>query len=594
VSRRPPLLAGQGAVAVLLATAPADDGTCAAALRVDGEPVVARLLGQLAALGVRGASVVTRPAWADAIAEAVTGASLPCEVVAAEGLAEDLDAIAQVAAAGRGTLLVAYADLVTQREALAGLVADPRIVSGILTGPPTVPGSWVFRTRNARGRIVSAASPYHRLLQGGAHSLGVIKADPRDRAALAAAARELAPLAARRPASWDDELARKAIDWRLEQWRLLQPEPAPGEARVDPDPAEWAELEVGADGEAEIAARLHAARQDALSLLLVGLVRTDVVLSSSHVREFFAARPRTAIDAVACEAQLVHHDEDRMALDSAVKRSDGFFTTFLVSPYSKYIARFCARRGLTPNQVTSFSMLLGAIAAACFAAGSRGGMIAGAIVLQAAFTFDCVDGQLARYSRQFSKLGAWLDSVFDRGKEYVVYVGLAIGASHGFGQDVWTLAAAALALQTARHFQDFSWAAGQRVVIAAAPLLPLDQAEDRPLGIDLPDSRASRRAAAVAVAAAPVAEPARPPLLSPAGARDAARRFVRLVGIVDRYGWARWAKRILVLPIGERFALISVTAAIGTPKLTFIALLVWGGIAALYSILGRIGRSVAR
>ena len=40
------------------------------------------------------------------------------------------------------------------------------------------------------------------------------------------------------------------------------------------------------------------------------------------------------------------------------------------------------------------------------------------------------------------------------------------------------------------------------------------------------------------------------------------------------------------LPIGERFALISLTAAIATPRVTFVALLVWGGVAAVYTVRG--------
>src|SRR5213076_1711230 len=108
----------------------------------------------------------------------------------------------------------------------------------------------------------------------------------------------------------------------------------------------------------------------------------------------------------------------------------GFFTTFFVSPYSKYIARWAARRGLTPNFVTSVSMAVGVVAAACFALGSRAGLVAGAVLLQAAFTLDCVDGQLARYTRTFSKFGAWLDSIFDRTKEYAWFAGLAIGSTH--------------------------------------------------------------------------------------------------------------------------------------------------------------------
>ena len=76
------------------------------------------------------------------------------------------------------------------------------------------------------------------------------------------------------------------------------------------------------------------------------------------------------------------------------------------------------------------SWLIGIGAAVAFAFGTRPGLIAGAVLLQIAFTFDCVDGQLARYTHTFTRLGAWLDSVFDRGKEYVVFAGLAIGAAH--------------------------------------------------------------------------------------------------------------------------------------------------------------------
>ena len=95
-------------------------------------------------------------------------------------------------------------------------------------------------------------------------------------------------------------------------------------------------------------------------------------------------------------------------------------------------------------------MVIGILAAAAFATGERWGLVAGAVLLQLAFTADCVDGQLARYTRTFSKLGAWLDSIFDRAKEYLVFAGLAIGASRA-GDAVWLLACAALTLQTVRH-----------------------------------------------------------------------------------------------------------------------------------------------
>jgi phosphatidylglycerophosphate synthase len=232
-------------------------------------------------------------------------------------------------------------------------------------------------------------------------------------------------------------------------------------------------------------------------------------------------------------------DEDKARLDSAVKPYDGFFTTFFVSPYSKYIARWAARRGLTPNQVTLFSMFLGVLAAAAFGTGERWGLIAGALLLQVAFTFDCVDGQLARYTRNFSAFGAWLDSVFDRGKEYLVYAGLAVGSTRGFGVDVWPLAASALTLQTVRHMFDFSYTDWRQETLGAV--------EPTPLGF-------SRE--------------------------------------LDRNPVTKWAKRIVVLPIGERFATISITAALWAPRTTFVVLLIWGGVAAIYSLSSRVLRTI--
>lgn len=72
------------------------------------------------------------------------------------------------------------------------------------------------------------------------------------------------------------------------------------------------------------------------------------------------------------------------------------------------------------------------------------------------------------------------------------------------------------------------------------------------------------------------------------------RRGIRKFGRLDRFPAVRWSKRILVLPIGERFALISLTAALFEPRVTFIALLAWGGLAFAYALAGRSVRSLSR
>jgi phosphatidylglycerophosphate synthase len=249
--------------------------------------------------------------------------------------------------------------------------------------------------------------------------------------------------------------------------------------------------------------------------------------------------------------EIQDREEDRQRLDAAVKADDGFFTTFFVSPYSKYVARWAARAGLTPNLVTAVSMAIGVGAAAAFATGSRGGLIGGAVLLQVAFTLDCVDGQLARYTGTFSRVGAWLDAVSDRATEYVVFAGLAIGATHGFDDHVWALAAAALALQTARHMLDFSF------VPPRAPATGASSAETA----------------------------------SPAG--GAAHRWLRVARDLDSRRWTLWLRRVIAFPIGERLAVISLTAAVFTPRATFVVLLAWGAVAAVYTTGGRVLRSVA-
>ncbi|WP_369174011.1 DUF5941 domain-containing protein [Streptomyces sp. R28] len=232
-------------------------------------------------------------------------------------------------------------------------------------------------------------------------------------------------------------------------------------------------------------------------------------------------------------------DDEAVRLKSAVKSRDGFFTTFCISPYSRYIARWCARRGLTPNQVTTASLLTALIAAGCAATGTRGGFVAAGLLLIFSFVLDCTDGQLARYSLQYSTLGAWLDATFDRAKEYAYYAGLALGAARG-GDDVWGLALGAMVLQTCRHVVDFSFNEANHD--ATANTSPTAALSDK----------------------------------------------------LDSVGWTVWVRRMIVLPIGERWAMIAVLTALTTPRITFYALLIGCAFAATYTTAGRVLRSLTR
>ena len=316
------------------------------------------------------------------------------------------------------------------------------MTTGVLSGGrarrPTA-----FRIRSRRGRVVSAASPYHAVYRPTAAFLGVLKVASSDVPALVAAVGHVGPIAAAPPQAWLDELDRKALSWRLGLARM-----AAGGELLD-EPVED-EDDVGAGSRRALrrgrgaAAQPDGRRPRRRRRPAVGRARPRRRGARRQPPpEALWSRPQDAGAAAEAAREIGEIDEDRVLLDSAVKGTDGFFTTFFVCPYSRYIARWAARRGFTPNQVTTASVLIGLLAAVAFATGERWGLVAGAVLLQVAFTTDCVDGQLARYTRTFSKLGAWLDSVFDRTKEYLAFAGLAIGASR-LGDPVWLLACAAI------------------------------------------------------------------------------------------------------------------------------------------------------
>jgi phosphatidylglycerophosphate synthase len=574
--------------AVLFATAPAGDGSPAAALAWERTTLLGRLLDQLAELGIRAAHVITRPEWAAALEPQAQEHSIAVELHESGDLAGDLRALERIARGGAGSIVVANGDILTQGEALAGLLADPRITTGMLaTTVRRVQRYMAFRTRGRRGRVVSAGSPFHYIHQPNGTFLGVLKVASLHRPAVADVAARLAELVdGRLPDGWREELDAKAGRWKLALYRRAQAGVEPPEADEDPVDAVEEESELEPDAvdlspadDAELARRLAAAERDVPSLLLCGLVRSDVQVGGSHLRRLLWARPLTPDDVAEAAERIGEHDEDRALLNSAVKANDGFFTTHFVSPYSKYIARWAARHGWSPNGVTTLSVAIGFAAAAAFATGDRAGLIAGAVLLQAAFTFDCVDGQLARYTRTFTKFGAWLDSIFDRTKEYAVFAGLAIGASQG-GDDVWLLAGAALTLQTMRHSIDFSYPAAQHQAMGAVRQPPLEQVGDVV-------------AAAVPVALVPEGDPeaAPPPPPSPRTFKQRARAAWRRI---DRSRRGRWIKKVVAFPIGERFAAISISAALFDARVTFIVLLAWGAVAAAYTIAGRLLRSAGR
>lgn len=97
------------------------------------------------------------------------------------------------------------------------------------------------------------------------------------------------------------------------------------------------------------------------------------------------------------------------------KPRDSWWTVLLTDPVAIHLVRLSVpHRWITPNLVTLLVFLTGLGAAACFLQGTAGWLIAGALIFQLSFVFDCVDGKIARWNHTGSILGGWLDFTLDQ------------------------------------------------------------------------------------------------------------------------------------------------------------------------------------
>lgn len=293
---------------------------------------------------------------------------------------------------------------------------------------------------------------------------------------------------------------------------------------------------------------------DLLLDLTRGLTDAGVQVRPVTLGGYAWARLTSADQMAAAVAAVDAVDERRVRLREAARGGDGFYSTFVLRRISWRFTGIAERIGLTPNQVTLISFGLGLVAAGLLAVGSRPWSVAGALLLQLCLVVDCVDGELARYRRRFSRFGAWLDATTDRVKEFAAIGALAVAAAR-HDVDLWGLVAAAIALQTFRNLLDLGWAM-QRAAVAAEA------------------SGASGAVSGISTEWVASATWVRRPAAEPVGA-----------------GALSWARRVGHFPIGERFLLISLGAALWTPRGTLIALLVAGLLSGSYMLAAFIVRS---
>ncbi|MGQ0626453.1 MAG: DUF5941 domain-containing protein [Sporichthyaceae bacterium] len=470
----------------------------------DARSLLRRLVADAVGLGLTPSVALTRRQWVEDVEAAVAGELTTVGYVGTAGV---LASLAAQLDRLTGPVVLAHAEVMMHPDVLADLAGDPRLGSAVLVGAAS-PG----RLRVIEGQVLGAGTARHDISGAGHLGLGVLRVADGDRAAMAGAARDLAGLV-----------------------------------------------------------MVHGWDTDALDLLTMAAVRRGIVVSTVDIGGYVWGRPHNAEQAARTARRIAEQDVHRVRLERVARPDDGFYSTFVVRRISRLVSSRVVRlslggRAVTPNHVTLVAFVIALGAALSFAGGGRAALVTGALLLQLSLILDCVDGELARYTRRFSPFGAWLDLTTDRVKEYAVYAGLAIGAART-GDGVWTLAAATLALQVFRNFVDFGFVTTVEIRRAArrGEAVPLDQIAD-------PGGPAAPRREAIA---------------------GLGQGAMALSERTSASPLLKWGKRMLFLPIGERWLLISLAATFSGAAAVFWVLLSLGLVSAVYATAGRVLRALA-
>lgn len=122
---------------------------------------------------------------------------------------------------------------------------------------------------------------------------------------------------------------------------------------------------------------------------------------------------------------------------------------------SRHVTRAAVALGITPNQISVASLLVGLLAVSCFWRAGAGGALAGLAVYVAAVVLDHADGEVARLTLTESRLGEWLDILVDTVVHAALVVAMGVtaqtvagsGAVLGLAGALGVVASAAVAKQ---------------------------------------------------------------------------------------------------------------------------------------------------
>jgi len=102
---------------------------------------------------------------------------------------------------------------------------------------------------------------------------------------------------------------------------------------------------------------------------------------------------------------------------------------YIIRRISFYPTWLFLKLGVSANQATYLSMIIGAIGCGFLAMGEYTIRITGALLVSSWIVLDCVDGNIARYRKTFSQYGEFIDALSGYMMNAFLFLSVGIGAS---------------------------------------------------------------------------------------------------------------------------------------------------------------------
>jgi len=148
------------------------------------------------------------------------------------------------------------------------------------------------------------------------------------------------------------------------------------------------------------------------------------ILAQRHKMKYMALEDNFWIDV---DDKTDRKNAEILICNKLKKNTDGPVSKILNRPISLRITKLLLKTGITPNQISILSTVIGLVGASFFFSGEYFYLILGGIIIHIHSIVDGCDGEVARLKLRQSKYGGWLDSVLDRYVDAAIILGLVYG-----------------------------------------------------------------------------------------------------------------------------------------------------------------------